>query len=397
MADYGVLSTGFSRPRLADILEEIQDAFRTAFGDAINLTETSPLGQLAAILAAREDTLWEKMEDIYNSMDPDSAEDEAQDRLYRLNDAERKAASYSTVTATVTGDEGTVIDGPPNPFGASVDGDSTALFEALAEHTIGPTGTVEVAMQAHDTGPVLAPAGTLTTIATPKSGITSVTNAADAMPGQDTETSEAFRQRRLRSLRRTGSGTLNGIISAVDAVTGVTLTGGAENEFDTTDENGLPPHSVEIYVTGGDDTDIAEAIASSVGGGIETHGDTEVTVEDSEGVEQVICFSRPTTVPIYIIANVTANTDSREGAVYPSDGDTRLADALEEFGTDNAALGEDVVPFQLAAGAAASVAGINNMTLLVGISDPPISGAVLTMAPNEIPQYDASRITVVRD
>jgi uncharacterized phage protein gp47/JayE len=336
------------------------------------------------------------MEDWYNQLDPDSAEGEAQDRLYRINDQTRKPESYSTVPVIITGTAGTIIDGSPNPFSGNVDGDATAIFSVTEQAVIPESGSIEVVMTATEVGPILAPSGTLTVIKTPKTGITSIVNNEDAQAGQLVETSEKFRQRRLRNLRRAGSATLKGIIAAVDQVSGVTLVGGGENKSNQTDENGLPPKSVAIYATGGSKTDIAEAIAGSISGGIEPYGDISVSVEDTEGNLQTMSFSRPTGVPVYIIGTVEPNQDAAEGDVYPSDGDATLAQAIADYGTDIAYLGYDVSPFKIAKGASASVTGINNLTLKIGRATNPTSSDMLIIAPNELPQFDVSRVSVVR-
>lgn len=397
MAEYGVTSEGFLRPTLDEIKTELETAFKAKFGDAINLTPNSPIGNIVGVMAERENLLWEKMEDWYNQLDPDSAEDEAQDRLYRINNQERKPASYSTCPVTITGDPGTIVDGPPNPFSVYVQGDVSAVFAMTEQLTIPVGGVLSTTLTATQTGPILAPKDTLTEILTPKTGITSVVNGVeDAMAGQNAETSEKFRQRRLRNLRRSGSATLKGIIATVDLVEGVTLCGGSENKSNQVDVNGLPPKSVEIYAAGGDDEDIAEAIAGAIAGGIEAFGDVLVDVEDSEGNLQSIGFSRPTGVPIYIIAEVEPNQDVAEGDVYPADGDARLIEAIATYGNEIAYLGHNVSPFQLARGGSAEVSGVMNLTLKIGREEDPTSTDVLIIAPNELPQFDASRISVVR-
>src|SRR5262249_36114068 len=68
-----------------------------------------------------------------------------------------------------------------------------------------------VACEAVDTGPLPAPAGTLTVIDTPVAGLSSVTNAADAILGRNQETDSELRIRREEELRAAGKGTVDAI------------------------------------------------------------------------------------------------------------------------------------------------------------------------------------------
>ena len=63
---------------------------------------------------------------------------------------------------------------------------------------------------------------------------------------------------------------------------------------------GLPDHSVEFIIEGGDDQEIAELLWQIKGGGIQLYGNVELTVVDSQGRTQTVKFSRPTRLYGYL-------------------------------------------------------------------------------------------------
>lgn len=81
---YGVVSTGFSRKPLAEILAEIEASLITEFGPEVIQTPQSPLGQINGLMANLVAELWEFAEDIYQSYDPDQAEGVRLESLGRL-------------------------------------------------------------------------------------------------------------------------------------------------------------------------------------------------------------------------------------------------------------------------------------------------------------------------
>ena len=102
------------------------------------------------------------------------------------------------------------------------------------------------------------------------------------------------------------------------------------NDTDAPNADGVPAHSIEVLVLGGLDQAIADALWSVAGGsGIHLHGSTTKTVVDSQGNTQTVRFSRPTQVPIYVVADVTY--DNTPG-VFPSNGGTQIQNALATFG-----------------------------------------------------------------
>jgi uncharacterized phage protein gp47/JayE len=381
---YGVTPQGFAPMSLQDIKSELEAEFRSRFGAGINLEPESVFGQVVGIFSEREALLWELAQSIYNADRPDSAAGASLDTLAALTGASRLAATKSTVTGTAAGDEGTVL---PAGRVVSVDG-SGARFVTLEEVTIPASGSVDVACEAEEFGPVPAYAGTLTVIETPVAGWDSFINAADAVVGRDVETDASFRLRREELLRSQGNSALEALRADVLAVEGVESCTVFENTTSETDADGMPPHSVEVLVQGGDDHAIAEAIWNSVAGGIATHGTSSIVVIDSQGAAREVKFSRPTERQIWVAVNGAKDADR-----YPADGDEQIKAAIAAAGFA-LQLGDDVVSSALYP-AVFYVSGVIDVTsILIGFAAQPSSSATLPIGTRERAVFDTARITV---
>lgn len=371
---FGVTESGFNPMATSDIQLAIQTDLQAALGKGIDLSSYSPEGQIMGVMSDNLSSLWQIAQAVYLSAYPNTAQGVSLDNIASINDISRLGATPSTVSETINGTNGTVVlgtDTSTSPFQVSVEGSNgTIVFQATTTVTIA-SGSAIVPMQATQTGPLAAPAGSLTVIVTPTAGITSVTNASDAFLGTNIETDAALRARRITELQRSGVGTLEGIRDTVQQVLGVTQVGVLENDLDTTDVTyGLPPHSIEVFAVGGDPQAIANAIFASKGAGINTYGDNTENVLDSEGFFHIIYFSRPTQIAVYIVVDVVPDTDSADGAPFPSGGAAQIIAGLVAYG-ETLQLGQNIIQPQLITVTMQSVSGIGTLRVLVSLNPIP--------------------------
>lgn len=108
MANFGLLSTGFALKRLPDILADIEDDEREAFGD-VNLLPDSVFGQINGVFAKPCADVWEAVQAAYNGYVPSAADGAALSNVLFLNGLTRLAPSESIVNAIVDGDEAATI------------------------------------------------------------------------------------------------------------------------------------------------------------------------------------------------------------------------------------------------------------------------------------------------
>lgn len=270
--------------------------------------------------------------------------------------------------------------------------DSGAVTITITETARGWLPYADINFEAETAGEVQAPAGSLTVIETPTTGIDAAENLLDAEVGQDIETDAELRDRRTEQLQRAGTATIEGIRNNIMGVDNVVQAAVFENDMDVPDGYGRPPHSFESIVNGGDDTEIAQAIFDAKGAAIKAYGSTVEAILDSQGVSHNIGFSRPSEIDIWMIVNITPNIDTAEGDIYPTDGDDQVEAAILAYAA-GFLMGQDVVVNRFYT-PINKVAGIIGIEVLVGLSNPPTLGNNLYIASDEIAKFDSTRITV---
>lgn len=390
MAD-GVLITGFSKRTRQTIIDQVVASLVADINPNLNTTSTAILGQLIGTLAQGDSEGWDVLEEVYDAQYPDSASDASLDNVASLTGATRLAATKSTATLTLTGDNTTLV-----PSGSQARVPAGGIFETTANATIvtasiwtittaysvgdirsndsplniyiatvagtsagsgGPTGTgtaivdgtvtwrflgdgegiITAAAEATVTGPVVGSSFQITEIVTAVSGWLGVNNQADAAIGTDIEKDAAFRVRRLLLLAIGGRATVDAIRAALLGVTNVTEAFLFENPTDVVDSNGLPAHSIEPVAAGGTDVAVATSVFDNKAAGIETFGaDITEVIVDAQGTSHTINGSRSEPVEMFIDVIVIRNGN------YPTDGDTQVENALKAAG-DLLTIGQDVI------------------------------------------------------
>ena len=171
-----------------------------------------------------------------------------------------------------------------------------------------------------------------------------------------------------------------------------TVSGGA-SQATAVIKGGRFPKSFEAVVQGGTDADVANKIWTTKPAGIQTFRNTAFTITDSQGEFQVINFSRPT--PIYIWVTVALTLYAEE--VFPPNGQDLVAAAINTYGS-NLGIGVDVL-LQRVLAQIFNVPGIASGVMQIASTnlpgDSPLFGtADISIAENEVAIFDLTRITV---
>ena len=180
------------------------------------------------------------------------------------------------------------------------------------------------------------------------------------------------------------------ILEVISAVTSVSLMTAAIT-------GGRPPKSFEAVVEGGTDQAVAEQIWLSKPAGIETFGNVNngngITIIDSQGNNQIIFFSRPTEVFIWIQVALTLYPEE----TFPNNGLQDVAISILNYGS-GLGVGVDVL-LQRVLAQIFNVPGIasGSMTMAATFSitnSPSFSSADIAIAESQISVWDISRINV---
>lgn len=311
----GVTETGFDRRTITQITDEVKAELRTNVSPKLVLDESTPDGNIVAIVCGKLGEAWEAIEGAYHAFDPDGAIGEGLVSLAELTGTRRRLLGTGIVLTTC-------VFANAGPFDAGalvahVAGDPTNRWHN--RDAIGTVnGATSVTFVSERSGSLaIATAGTLTVIAQSVIGWTSITNPSDATPGTDLETIEALRARRRVELAGNGSASLRAIVAAVSRVTGVLFAVGEENKTEFPTYTGIPGHSfqITIYGPGVSGGDVARAIGEARSGGFKSHGFSTAEYVDADGVTQSERWSTATTVPLTIACTVESANGVAEADV----------------------------------------------------------------------------------
>jgi len=235
-------------------------------------------------------------------------------------------------------------------------------------------------------GPVNAEVNTLTTILTPQLGWSSVTNPTSASPGRLKETDEELRLRFRQTKFERASNILEALYSALINLSGVEEVRIYENDTDTADSLGVPPHSFMPIVLGGLSSEIAETIWENKPMGIRSFGDTIVNIFDSQGFSHPIGFNRPDPVPVYITLNIT--TDGN----FPATGPDSIKSALIAYFA-SLSIGDDVIYSRLYT-PINSVPGFQVDSMFIGTSPNPTGVSNIIVDFNQLASLSSDNILI---
>ncbi|KAA2237662.1 baseplate J/gp47 family protein [Salinarimonas soli] len=295
-----ITETGITAPTYAEVLAYLQGEFRRIYGADIYIEPDSQDGQQIAVFAQAIHDTNSMAVAVFNAYSPSTAQGAGLSANVKLNGLARRIASFSTVDLRIIGQAGaTIVSGVVR----DADGNRWVLPTSVV---VPPAGEITVTATAAAPGALRAPAGTVTTIATPTQGWQSVTNPLAATPGAPVESDADLRRRQAVSTMIPSRSILEGLVGAVAELPGVTRYRAYENDGGAPDANGQPGNTIALVVQGGDTTAIAQTIALKKGPGSGTHGTTVVDVVDSFGITRAVRFFRPAVVPIRVALNLTA-------------------------------------------------------------------------------------------
>ena len=387
---YGVITTGFRAKTLPVVQSELNDSLLNTISPTLNTQADSVVGQTVGIVSEQITQLWEQAQALYASLSPTFATGASLDHILALTGAKRLVATPTKVSLQVTLDPGATLLAGSQARSTTND----EIYETLAAVTNATASAAifDVDAQALNTGPIFAAANTLTIIETPSVGWTAVNNPLDGITGTNDETDAEARARRIEILSLQGKATPEAIRANLLDVDGVTSTIVIENTTPVVDANGLPPHSFEAMVSGGEDQAIADRIWDTKAAGIQAFGTTIVGVTDSTGFGHSIGFSRPTDVDYYIELDVSINS-SIFGGGQSATGVALVQEALADTG-NALQIGEDILIVTFSC-AALMVPGVTNATnIRIDTITPPVNTADIAVPFREIALFDTSRIVV---
>jgi uncharacterized phage protein gp47/JayE len=381
-----ITSIGISAPSYADIYTSLQASFQSIYGSDSYLAPDSADGQILAVVAQAINDCNNTCIATYNGFSPTYAQGAGLSSVVKINGLQRLIPSNSTVNVTIVGVAGTTIN---NGNVQDTNGNTWNLPSSVV---IPSGGSIVVTATAQNAGAISANIGQVNIIGTPTLGWQSVYNYSAAAVGNPVESDAALRTRQSVSTAIASQSTVSAIYAALANVTGVTQLKIYENDTNSTDGNGLPPHSISAVVEGGNATTIAQTIEQKKTPGTYTYGSTTITVYDPVGLPVPISFYVPTNDTILVNITIKALTG------YTAAIGTALVNSLVNYinglgiGGNNGLLSLSSLYYAAYNTGSGSTYNITSLTQAISPASP--SAADLTIAFNAIPVCNISNITL---
>ena len=231
----------------------------------------------------------------------------------------------------------------------------------------------------------------------PPDGIIDIYNPFPATLGQALESDAELRLRYQTGVYQLGAATTPSIDANIrQNIKGVKSVKLLVNETDATNGNGLPPHSIELIVDGGDNQEIFNEIHRVKAAGITSYGNTAGTVKSADGFLNPVNFSRPENIWVWLRVSYTTNPEES----IPGDLAGQIIAAILAEG--NAWLpGQDVIMQRLQAAPFKVTTAITRLTVTGAVTLPNAAAPTVYSAndfginPRQRAVFDASRIVIV--
>lgn len=322
---------GYSRQTYEEIKESILTRYVQLFGSDIDTSDQSIFGMFSALMAYMISEDYENAEMVINGAFVEYATGTQLDKLGANYGVSRTPSSYAEVELSFTGTPTYIIEE------GSLFATATNLqFEMIDEVTLDSNGNgTGTAVSVENSSNYNVPENLEWTALEPSSNINSITNISGAVGGAEIESDLAYSNRIKQTLKGKNNSSINGILTEVTAVPGVLSANLIDNKTKATDSNGNPPNSVHLYVYGGKDSDIAQALLNTVSPGIEQIGQQTIHINDVTGKDRIINFDRATVTPIYMSIKLVTNdkfadngSDLIKSAIVQGTGDLNMGSTL---------------------------------------------------------------------
>jgi uncharacterized phage protein gp47/JayE len=370
-----ITSAGITIPSYADVYASLQASFQSIYGSDSVISPDSQDGNMLAVFANAINDQNNAVVTAYQSFSPSFAQGANLSSMVRINGLTRDVATNSTVVVTITGTANTTLN---NGIVQDTNGNLWNLPTAV---TIPFAGAIDVNATAQQIGAISAALNTVNVINTPQLGWASVNNPVHiAQVGAPVETDAALRVRQAGSVALPASSPLASIFAAIGQLSGVTQWTVYENNTSVTDANGVPSHSIDVIVAGGNLLTIAETIQQTKSQGTGTYGAETFSVTDpGSGLPVTIRFDVLTEVPVYVSITVKALPN------YASTTATLIQNSVSAF-LESLPIGGEVFYSQLYPAAQLDSAGAGATyyitSLTVGLAPSPVGMVNIPIAFN---------------
>jgi uncharacterized phage protein gp47/JayE len=385
---------GFKRKTYDGYLTDMQQRAKEMWGADVNLSETSPLGKFIMLEAFSRAEESELIEAYYYNDSIEHSEGIALDRnVKRIGIPSRFSAQKATGTVKITVSPNITVEA-----GFLVGKENGVQYETVTSVTDDGSGVIYVGVSCTEYGVIgNTDINTITEIVTLQTGVFSVTNEGALVNGRNEETDQELTNRYFESLALSGGSTIDSIRANLLNNPNIRAAIVIENDSDSVDSDGRPPHSFESIVLGGTPTEIGQAILEKKPGGIQPYGSQTVLVEDLSGRDKTIRFSYATEKEIYV------NVSLKTAATFPSDGQELVKKQVITTigGTDTEGniysglgMSDDVILMKLATNIISKIPGIDDITIEMSTDNVIFVEENIVVNDTEVATTDSNKVVI---
>lgn len=371
---------GFKIERLDEIVEKLENGFRSIYGADINVDPDAPDGQMIGLIAQIKADMEEVADTIYKALDPELASGAWLEQRVAYAGLIRRQASHSYLRAKLSGRFGTLI-----PQGSIIEDEKRQRWLTTEALTIAENSEVLTTLKSDLMGAFSLTASSELQMITRVLGWESVTPLANAVEGSDEESDFKLRQRFFKSRARPAFNSADGIVADIFQLPDVIDVECLENYTNVTDANGVPGHSINVIVEGGDDFEIANIIRNKKTAGTGLMGKVEIEIANSKGIKQKYRFDRPTIVDCKVYLEVIRQEN------YTAIDTQAIIDALTSMKFN---IGEDVFHSRLFT-PINTAGGFWVKSLQIGKRGQTLSTNNILIGPRELARFNTADIEVL--
>lgn len=303
-------ATGLTTATQAELIATFTAAYQTIYGPNIDLSSSTPDGQMMNIFIQTILDVQDLITQTYNSFNPQNAIGNVLDQRVAINGITRQAGTFTVTPITIVLSQSVNLyglDQTAQPVYTISDnaGNQWQLQTTLLGS--GP-GTTIANFQAANPGKITTIPNTITVQVTIILGVTSVNNPTTYTTlGQNEESDAALKLRRQKSVALGSQGYLQGLLGALENISGVTSAFIYENLTNSTDGDGVPGHSIWVIVAGsGAASSIAQAIYQKRNAGCGMFGSQTYNITQVDGSLFEIQWDDVETVNLFIRFTATS-------------------------------------------------------------------------------------------
>lgn len=303
-------ASGLTTATQAELLANFTTAYQQIYGPNIDLSSSTPDGQMMNIYIQAIIDLENLLTQIYNSFNPQLAIGNVLDQRCAINGITRRAGTYTVTPITV------VTSSSVNLYGLdqtdqpvyTVSDNSGNQWQLITTQLGVSTGSHSFDFQAALPGATITIPNTITVQVTIVLGVVSVNNPSTYTTlGTNEESDAQLRLRRQISVSLGSQGYYQGLLGALESINGVTSAFIYENFSATTDADGVPGHSIWVIVAGtGAAADIANAIYQKRNAGCGMFGSQSYMVNQINGTTFTVFWDNVVPVNLFIYFNASS-------------------------------------------------------------------------------------------